>query len=194
MKETGIAAIIAVICSFLGVFDYGEEQIKDAYALMEKQQYEEAQQEFEAALELCAETHDKYEDIEKETYVLTEAYRGLGMAAYEMEDYANASAYFQKSLDAGAEGTVILYNMLGISALKTEEYEAALNAFENGIALAETEKDTDTEMYREMYFNSIICCEYLADWENARQKADAYLELYPDDEAVQKEKIFLETR
>lgn len=194
MKETGIAAIIAVICSFLGLFDYGEEQIKDAYALMEKQQYEEAQQEFEAALELCEETHERYEDKEKETYVLTEAYRGLGMAAYEMEDYTNASAYFQKALDAGAEGTVIFYNMFGISALKAEEYEAALNAFENGIALAETEKTTDTEMYREMYFNSIICCEYLADWENARLKADAYLALYPDDEAVQKEKIFLKTR
>ena len=49
-------------------------------------------------------------------------------------------------------------------------------------------------MIREMKYNEILCYEKLADWENARQKAEEYLSEYPDDEAVQKEAEFLETR
>ena len=41
---------------------------------------------------------------------------------------------------------------------------------------------------REMEFNEIICCEQLADWENAKEKADEYIKKYPDDEAAQKER------
>ena len=45
-----------------------------------------------------------------------------------------------------------------------------------------------------MEFNEIICCEQLADWENAKEKADEYIKKYPDDEAAQKEAEFLQTR
>mgnify|MGYP005802440131 FL=1 len=49
-------------------------------------------------------------------------------------------------------------------------------------------------MDRELKYNEIICYEKLADWENAREKANEYLSEYPDDEAVRKEAELLETR
>ena len=45
-----------------------------------------------------------------------------------------------------------------------------------------------------MKYNEIICYEKQADWENAKGKVTEYLDAYPDDETVQKEAEFLETR
>lgn len=36
MVKRWIATFIAVICSFLGIYAYGEEQIEQGYALMEE--------------------------------------------------------------------------------------------------------------------------------------------------------------
>ena len=52
----------------------------------------------------------------------------------------------------------------------------------------------DFAKFREMKYNEIICCEHLADWESAKQKVTEYLNDYPDDEAMQREAEFLETR
>ena len=76
-------------------------------------------------------------------------------------------------------------------------YSSVLEYIQTGLALADaddSEEAPDADMIREMKYNEIICYEKLADWENARQKAEEYLGEYPDDEAVQKEAEFLETR
>lgn len=126
-----------------------------------------------------------------------EGYRGLGMTYYEMEDYAGALEAFRQAVDNGVQQSVQLYNLMGVCAMQTEEYEAALEYIQSGLALAESadgEEQPSEELIREMKYNEIICYEKQSDWENARQKADEYLSEYPEDESVQREAEFLETR
>ena len=138
------------------------------------------------------ETAAEQEDGEKSA----EAYRGLGMAYYDMEEYGSAMEAFQTALDRGAGQTVQIYNLMGICAMNVADYESALEYFQSGLALADTESEgeTDTDLIREMRYNEIVCCERTADWESAKQKAAEYLQDYPGDEAVEKEAEFLETR
>lgn len=199
MKETGIAALIAVICSFLGIFNYGEEQIEEAYALMEQGEYAAASQQFEAAIEQADKTAAKEPDEEREQYVLTEAYRGLGMMSYDIEDYQMCREYLQKALDEGAKATPVMYSLMGISAMNQQDYEGALSAFEQGIALQEETATSGAsvdyaEVYREMRYNAIVCYEELLEWSSAKTEAEEYLALYPEDEEIQKEYTFLKTR
>ena len=126
-------------------------------------------------------------------------YRGLGMTYYEIEDYTSALEAFQQAVDNGAEQTAQLYNLMGICAMQNGDYASALEYIQSGLALADSTGDgagesADAELIRQMRYNEIICYEQLADWENARQKAEEYLSEYPDDEAVQREMDFLKTR
>ena len=110
---------------------------------------------------------------------------------------AGALEAFRQAVDNGVQQSVQLYNLMGVCAMQTEEYEAALEYIQSGLALAESadgEEQPSEELIREMKYNEIICYEKQSDWENARQKADEYLSEYPDDESVQREAEFLETR
>lgn len=128
---------------------------------------------------------------------VAEGYRGLGMTYYEMEDYENALEAFRNAADNGAEQTIQMYNLMGVCAMQTEDYASALEYIQSGLALTGTSDGADKadeKLVQEMKYNEIICYEQQADWENAKQKVTEYLEAYPDDEAVQKEAEFLETR
>ena len=86
---------------------------------------------------------------------------------------------------------------MGVSAMQTGDYEAGLEYIQSGLAMTDAasgDESADADLVREMEFNEIICCEQLADWENAKEKADEYIKKYPDDEAAQKEAEFLQTR
>ena len=126
-----------------------------------------------------------------------DGYQGMGMTYYETGDYAAALEAFQNALDRGAEQTVQLYNLAGVCAMQTEDYETALGYIQAGLALADTASGSDAaseELLQEMRYNEIVCYEQQADWDNAKQKITEYLEEYPDDEAAQKEADFLQTR
>ena len=180
-KTAGIFAAAALAACMLGGC---ANALQDGTRALENGQYEEARDIFETAAE--------QEDGEKSA----EAYRGLGMAYYEMEEYGSAMKAFQTALDRGAGQTVQIYNLMGICAMNVADYESALEYFQSGLALADTESvgETDTDLIREMRYNEIVCCERTADWESAKQKAAEYLQDYPGDEAVEKEAEFLETR
>lgn len=150
---------------------------------MEQGNYEEAKTQFEKAIQ------------DSEGKEAAEAYRGLGLTCYEQKDYEAALEAFQKAIDQGAVQTVQIYNLMGICAMQTEDYTAALEYIGSGLALANSEgNDADESMIREMEYNQVVCCEKNGDWENARQKAEEYLEKYPDDEEMKKEAEFLQTR
>lgn len=178
-KTAGIGAVILAACLLGGC----SNALRDGIRALEDGEYEEARDYFQSAVE---------EDGDK----TAEAYRGLGMAYYEMEDYSPALEAFQTALDQGGEQTVQIYNLMGICAMNVLDYESALEYFQSGLALADTASgsETDTDLIREMRYNEIICYERTADWESAKQKAAQYLEEYPGDEAVEKEAEFLETR
>lgn len=93
-------------------------QIDKGKSLLEEGNYEEASEAFEKAT--------KDSDMEKE------AYRGLGISYYELEQYDKAASAFESALEKGAEATPEIYNLLGISYMQTGEYEKAADSFETG--------------------------------------------------------------
>ena len=119
------------------------------------------------------------------------------MTYYEMEDYENALESFRQATENGAKQTIQMYNLMGICAMQTEDYKSALDYIQSGLALMSTSDGADKadeDLVQEMKYNEIICYEKQADWENAKGKVTEYLDAYPDDETVQKEAEFLETR
>lgn len=179
--------------------------VKEGVQLLEEGKAEEAVSAFEQVIS----------DKGSSAIQVAEAYRGLGMCYYELEQYDQAQDYLKKAVDAGGEETAVLYNLIAVSAMRQEDYNAAVSAFEKGIELQETKKQTGdedspgkaggsgesetngadyTQMVREMYYNRVACYEKLYDWEQAYSAAKEYLEKYPDDESMRHEAEFLETR
>ena len=52
----------------------------------------------------------------------------MGIAYFEMEEFEKAIDAFGEALDNGAEETATLYNFIGISNMKMENYEEAVSA------------------------------------------------------------------
>ncbi|WP_286151993.1 tetratricopeptide repeat protein [Sporofaciens musculi] len=141
-------------------------------------QYEEAIKQFEQA-------------VEDEVNV-GDAYRGIGIARWETENYEGARDAFQKALDADTESpfTGIIYNFLGSCELKLGNPESAQNYFQLGIGL----KGNSAKLDQEMKYNQIVAFEQLGDWESAKARLAEYVAEYPEDANALKEQQFLETR
>lgn len=183
MKKRLWIVAVAAVCFLTGCANY----VKDGTKLLEEGQYQEAITSFQNAI-------DKEKDA-------AEAYRGIGMAYYEQQDYEQARENLQAALDAGVLQTPAIYNLIGICGMNLDDYDGALAAFEQGTAISEmveiagAEEDIDySEVIREMKYNQIVCCEKKLDWEGAKAYAEAYISAYPDDAEVQKEAEFLRTR
>lgn len=151
-------------------------QIDKGKSLLEEGKYEQAAETFEKA--------SKDSDMEKE------AYRGLGISYYELEQYDKAASAFESALEKGAGATPELYNLLGISYMQTGEYEKAADSFETGSRM----EGAGDDLKKEMAYNQIFSLEKAGKYTEAREKADAYLQTWPDDEDVKKEAEFLETQ
>ncbi len=168
--------------------------IKEGTELLEKGDFEKAASVFEQAAK----------EAETEGERAPEAYRGMGMACYALEDYEGTRQNLQKALDEGGLETPIIYNLIGVSSMKLEDYDTALAAFDKGTGLPESgvvsrgSKEEETadysEVIREMKFNRVVCLEKKLDWENAKAAMAEYASLYPDDANAQKEAEFLSTR
>lgn len=168
--------------------------IKEGTELLEKGDFEKAATVFEQAAK----------EAETEGERAPEAYRGMGMACYALEDYEGTRQNLQKALDEGGLETPIIYNLIGVSSMKLEDYDTALAAFDKGTGLPESgvvsrgSKEEETadysEVIREMKFNRVVCLEKKLDWENAKAAMAEYASLYPDDANAQKEAEFLTTR
>lgn len=190
MKK-GVLCVLLAVCFVTGCgkkVNYIEQGTKQ----LEEKKYQDAVGSFSQSLE-------KKEDA-------AEAYRGLGMAYYEQQDYESARDAFQKVIDNEGDVTVTLYNFIGVCSMQLDDHKGALEAFQKGIALADEsakeKADSDEEdgqadvskVIQEMKFNEIVCYENLKDWQSAKAKAEAYTAEYPDDQAAQKELEFLNTR
>lgn len=135
------------------------------------QNYEEAKTELEKSIEAGDQ----------------EAYLYLGQIYDKLEDTETAQGYYSKYMEK-VEKSTKAYNSLGESLLKDKNYSGALQMFQAGIALE------DSEMDKKLRFNEMIAYEYLLDFDSAKEKLEKYLELYPDDEAALREYEFLKTR
>lgn len=174
-KTAGTVAAVIVLAAYM-MTGCGENYVKTGTELLEQQKYEEAQDTFEQAL--------KADDSDPE------AYRGRGIAKWELEDYEGALEDFQAVLDNGGKKTGELYNLMGNCAMKLENPQKALNLYRLGLE----DENIGEELRREMRLNEIAAYEKTGDIESAKAKLKTYVEDYPDDEKAAKEAEFLETR
>ncbi|MBP3462029.1 MAG: tetratricopeptide repeat protein [Tyzzerella sp.] len=128
-------------------------------------------------------------DIKKKRN-LDEAYRGLGIAYFELEDYEAAVEAFELALEHETKETAVFCSFLGASYLETEDYDKALDVYERGLAC----KDLTEELEQEIQFNLIAVYERMGNWDAAKKQMDKYVKKYPNDSRVEKEAEFLETR
>ena len=107
---------------------------------------------------------------------------------YKLTDqYDYASVIYNTFLSK--EENPEVYNKLGLCYVEQGDYASALQAFESGIAI----KDNNTCL-QTLYLNEIACYEYLHQYSAAREKLEAYLEVYPSNSTLEKELAFLKTR
>lgn len=111
----------------------------------------------------------------------------LGQTYEELGDYNYAASVYSTYLETKQPDAEI-YNQLGLCKLKVEDYEAALEAFQAGIAI-----EGNTVM-QSLKFNEIVAYEHLGEFAKAKLAMEQYLALYPDDTKAQRENIFLQTR
>lgn len=135
---------------------------------------------------------EDYENAQKELTEAvnkksTEALILLGMVYTEQGDTENARAMYQQYIseaENGAKG----YNGLALCDIAEGDYDSALSNISSGIPSATTEE------MQSLLFNEIVVYEKKLDFATAQQKAQEYVEMFPDDKAAQKELAFLKTR
>lgn len=124
------------------------------------------------------------EAVSKES---TEALILLGMVYTEQGDTENARTMYQRYI-SGAENGAKGYNGLALCDIADGDYDSALSNISSGIPSATTEE------MQSLLFNEIVVYEKKLDFATAQQKAQEYVEMFPDDKAAQKELAFLKTR
>lgn len=117
----------------------------------------------------------------------TEALLLLGMVYLAQNDTSNARAMYQQYItEAGESGKG--YNGLALCDIADGNYDSALNNIAAGIPAASTEE------MQSLLFNEIVVYEKKLDFATAKQKAQEYVEMFPEDEEAAAELAFLETR
>lgn len=172
MKKIRIIAAVLMTAMLMGC----STNLKDGVALLGEGKYEEAISCFELEI--------------KEGKNLLEAYRGIAIAQFELENFESAIEYFEMLLaDKNVEETASVYVMKAASHLKLEQLEEALAAYQKALSLEITD-----EMKQEVLFNEIAIYQTFGDWDTVKEKVAAYVESYPDDTRMDKTVEFLETR
>ena len=110
----------------------------------------------------------------------------LGQTYEQLGDYNYAASVYNNYLSQTPDAQI--YNQLGLCDLHIGDYEAALAAFQAGIAME------GSQIMQTLRFNEIVAYEYLGQFDQARLKMEEYLTAYPDDAKAQREYEFLQTR
>lgn len=111
----------------------------------------------------------------------------LSQVNIETNDMESAQSLAQQYLSEIGE-TPQVYNVMTLVYIAQENYDAALEQINRGLALG-TEEDR-----QDLLFNEIVVYERKLDFETAKAKAEEYVSLYPSDQQGQKEYEFLKTR
>lgn len=172
MKKFRWMIILAAVCMLIGC----SSNIKDGVMYLEEENYEAAISCFK-------------EDIAEEKH-LGDAYRGMGIAQYELEQYRDAIDSFENALGNNEEPTATIYTLMATCYLQVEEYESALDYYKKALAM----KDCTEELRQEILFNEIAIYQELSDWETLKEKVADYVEVYPEDDRMDKTAEFLKTR
>lgn len=172
MKKFRWILLIAISSILLGC----ASNIKTGITYLEEENYEEAIACFEKEI------------TEKKN--LGEAYRGLGIAKYELGEYEAAVDAFKNALENKTEATATIYSLMAASYLQMEDYESALDYYNDALEM----KDCKEEMKKEILYNEIAIYQELGVWDTLKEKVAEYVESYPEDDRMEKTLEFLETR
>lgn len=111
-----------------------------------------------------------------------------GRLYQEKEDYKAALAAYEAGLKESEQKSAGLYQAMAYCRRQTGEPEQALELLEAGEAVAGEEEK------KELLWEQVALLEELGRYAEAYGKAGEYLELFPDDETMRKEQLFLQTR
>lgn len=167
---------ILIVALFAIVLCACKAQEKDGLTLLKEGRYEKAKVVFQ-------------EDI-REKKNLKKAYYGAGIACFELGEYEEAISYFELALQSKAEQTGTIASFLGACYMKTEQYEKALDAYENALA----DGTLTDHLEQEANYNLIAVYERMGNWDAAKVQIEKYIQKYPNDPRVEKEQDFLEKR
>lgn len=115
-----------------------------------------------------------------------QAYFNLGQFYESQGDFASAMQNYE-TYQSKAKLTIGEYHVIIECMLKQGDYEGALTLNQ------ELQKEGSLNK-QDLQFEEIVICERGNDFSAAREKAQAYIEAYPDDEEGRKEYDFLQTR
>lgn len=181
------------------------DRLIEIYGILAANGYKEVGQEYlQAAMDAGTRNMTNYEK---------------GRICYYLEDYENARTYLEKARDEnGYEAVLFLgktyetlgdnnyaisvyntylesgeanpqvLNQLGLCKMQTGDYQGALSAFQAAM------KIEDNGIMQALKMNEIIAYERLCDYKKAAVLMESYLKSYPDDQAAQREYVFLQTR
>ena len=111
--------------------------------------------------------------------MLGKTYEALGDNNYAATIY---TGYLKETQSAD------IWNRLGLCRMELEDYQSALEAFQTGIKL------NDSQMMQTLSYNEVVAYEYLQQYNQAIVSMEAYLDKYPDDAKALREYEFLKTR
>ncbi|MCM1038038.1 MAG: tetratricopeptide repeat protein [Ruminococcus sp.] len=111
----------------------------------------------------------------------------LGRTYEALGDYNYASSIYS-DYTLNDQSKAEIYNQLGLCRMQMGEYELALMAFQDGMAIE------GNDMMQTLKFNEIVAYEYMEDYTTAAVLMNDYLKSYPDDEVARRENQFLKTR
>lgn len=123
----------------------------------------------------------------EKTYKESDIVLMLGQTYEKLGDVNYAATLYEDYL-AGNEENADIYNQLGLCRMGAENYQAALEAFEKALAMAQVNN------LQTLKWNQIVCYENLGNFTKAKVLTESYLKEYPDDAAAIREYEFLKTR
>lgn len=111
----------------------------------------------------------------------------LSQVNIETNDIESAEQLAQQYLREIGE-TPQVYNVIALVYIAQENYDAALEQIQKGLALDMEEGKQD------LLFNEIVVYEKKHDFQTAKEKAEVYMSMYPYDKQAEREYEFLSTR
>lgn len=112
----------------------------------------------------------------------------MGQVYLAQGDTQSAWVIYQQYKETFGD-TAESYNGLALCDIADGDYDTALQDIQQGLSL-----DASDASKRDLLYNEIVVYEKKMDFATAKQKAEEFMQLYPDDEAGQKEYDFLITR
>ncbi len=121
-------------------------------------------------------------DTEKAPVVLL-----LGQTGEKQGDYNYAISVYKTYLAEDPDHPDI-YNQLGLCQISAGDFEGAVNSFEAGLALG------NSDYSRALLMNEITAYEYAGNFGQAKTLMEKYRKAYPNDSDAEREEIFLSSR